>query len=144
VLFAQPELDERLAKPELRQLRQRIAFSCKLKALDMQSLHVYLNHRLGAAGLSFERVSGGELFNTAAMRKLLKYSRGIPRLVNIIAHKSMMVAYGNGRFQVEATDVTTAAKDTDDVSFNYWWIGIAAAALISGSIYSIVKAGWLP
>jgi MSHA biogenesis protein MshM len=144
VLFAQPELDQRLAKPELRQLRQRIAFSCQLKALDMQSINIYVNHRLRAAGLSFERVSGGELFSASAMKKLLKYSRGIPRLVNILAHKSMMLAYGNGRFKVEAIDVKKAAKDTDDVSFNYWWLGLAAAVLISGSIYSIVMAGWLP
>lgn len=144
VLFAQPELDQRLAKPELRQLRQRIAFSCNLKALDIQSINIYLNHRLRAAGLSFDQVSGEELFSKGATKKLLKYSRGIPRLVNILAHKSMMLAYGNGRFKVEAIDVKKAAKDTDDVSFNYLWIGLTAALLISGSIYSIVMAGWLP
>jgi MSHA biogenesis protein MshM len=143
VLFAQPELDQRLAKPELRQLRQRIAFSCNLKPLDMQSINVYINHRLKAAGFSFENMSGGELFTPRAIKKLLKYSRGIPRLVNILAHKSMMLAYGSGRFNVEAMDVKKAAKDTDDVSFNYWWLGLTAALLISGSIYSLVMTGWM-
>jgi len=143
VLFAQPELDQRLAKPELRQLRQRIAFSCNLKPLDMQSINVYINHRLKAAGLSFENMSGGELFTPGAIKKLLKYSRGIPRLVNILAHKSMMLAYGSGRFYVEAIDVKKAAKDTDDVSFNYWWLGLTAALLIGASIYSLVITGWM-
>jgi MSHA biogenesis protein MshM len=144
VLFAQPELDQRLAKPELRQLRQRIAFSCKLKPLDLGSLNIYLNHRLRIAGLSLERFPGGELFSASAKKKLLKTSRGIPRLVNILAHKSMMLAYGQGNFKIDSADVKKAAKDTDDVSINYWWIGLAIALGLSGSLYGIVLTGWLP
>ena len=144
VLFAQPELDQRLAKPELRQLRQRIAFSCKLKPLDSSSLRIYLNHRLRAAGLSLERFPGGELFSSSAIKALLKYSRGIPRLVNVLAHKSLMLAYGQGQFKIESADVKTAAKDTDDVSINYWWIGLAITLGLSGSLYGVVLAGWLP
>ena len=144
VLFAQPELDARLAKPDLRQLRQRIAFSCKLKPLDKQSLGVYVNHRLRAAGLSMERFPGGELFSQSAIKSLLRYSRGIPRLTNILAHKAMMLAYGQGKFRVEAGDVKKAAKDTDDVVFNYWWLGLALTVGLGGSIFGIVMAGWLP
>ena len=144
VLFAQPELDERLAKPELRQLRQRIAFSCKLKPLDKQSLRVYINHRLRAAGLSLERFPDGELFSSSAVKSLLRNSRGVPRLTNILAHKSMMLAYGRGKFRVEAIDVKKAAKDTDDVTFNHWWWGLAIAVGLSGSLYGIVLTGWLP
>lgn len=144
VLFAQPELDQRLAKPDLRQLRQRIAFSCKLKPLDLPSLRVYLNHRLRAAGLSLERFTGGELFSSSATKALLKNSRGIPRLVNILAHKSMMLAYGQGQFRVEKTDVKKAAKDTDDVTFNRWWLGFGIAVGLTGSLYGVVMSGWLP
>jgi len=144
VLFAQPELDQRLAKPDLRQLRQRIAFSCKLKPLDINSIKVYLNHRLRTAGLAFDRIQGGELFSSSAIKSLLKHSRGIPRLVNILAHKAMMLAYGNGRYKIEIKDIKKAAKDTDDVTVNYWWQGVALAAVLGGSIYSIVLAGWLP
>ena len=144
VLFAQPELDQRLAKPELRQLRQRISFSCKLKPLDKQSLRVYINHRLRAAGLSLERFPGGELFSNAAIKSLLHSSRGIPRLANILAHKSMMLAYGRGNFRIEAVDVNKAAKDTDDVVFNNWWLGLGLALGLSGGLYGILMAGWLP
>jgi len=144
VLFAQPELNERLAKPELRQLRQRIAFSCNLKPLDKQSLGVYINHRLRAAGLSLERFPGGELFSSAAIKALLKNSRGIPRLTNILAHKAMMLAYGRGKFKVEAIDIKKASKDTDDVTFQHWWWGVALALGLGGSLYGIVMAGWLP
>ncbi len=144
VLFAQPELDERLAKPQLRQLRQRIAFSCTLKPLDIQSLRVYINHRLRAAGLSLERFPGGELFSQAAVKSLLKNSRGIPRLVNILANKSMMVAYGQGNFRVEASDVKSAARDTDDVLYRHWWWGVGLAIGLGGSICGIILAGWLP
>ena len=144
VLFAQPELDQRLAKPELRQLRQRIAFSCTLKPLDYNSINVYLNHRLRTAGLAFERTEAGELFTKTAIKKLLRYSRGIPRLVNVLAHKSMMLAYGQGLFKVDAEVVRKAAKDTDDVTFNYWWLGLALAAGISGSIFTIIMSGWMP
>jgi len=144
VLFAQPELDQRLAKPELRQLRQRIAFSCILKPLDLVSMRVYLNHRLRAAGLSLERFQGGELFTTSAMKALLKQSRGIPRLVNILAHKAMMLAYGKGKFSIDATDVKKAAKDTDDVTANHWLLGFAIALGLSGSLYGVFMAGWLP
>ena len=68
----------------------------------------------------------------------------MPRLVNVLAHKSMMLAYGHGQFKIEAADVKKAAKDTDDVSINYWWIGLAIALGLSGSLYGVVLAGWLP
>jgi len=143
VLFAQPELDERLAKPELRQLRQRIAFSCKLKPLDKESMGVYINHRLRAAGLSLERFPGGEIFSHSAIKKLLNSSRGVPRLANILAHKAMMLAYGRGSFRVEATDIKKAARDTDDVVYYHWWWAFALAIGLGGSRYIKDNVGWL-
>ncbi|RLA05820.1 MAG: AAA family ATPase [Gammaproteobacteria bacterium] len=144
VLFAQPELDTRLAKPDLRQLRQRISFSCNLKPLDLASIRVYLNHRLRAAGLTMERLEGGELFTPSAIKILLKRSRGIPRLVNVLAHKSMMLAYGKGQFKIDASDVKGAAKDTGDVTYHHWLWGLLVALGLSGSLFGVFMAGWLP
>lgn len=93
VLFAQSELDDRLAKPELRQLRQRISFAYKLKPLSNEEVSLYVDRRLLKAGYS----QPNHLFNAAAIRLLAKASRGIPRLVNILCHKALMLCYGQGK-----------------------------------------------
>ena len=144
VLFAQPELDERLASNELRQLRQRIAFSCQLKPLDKQSMRIYVEHRLKAAGLQLELMPKGEIFTDGAIKTLLKQSRGIPRLANILAHKGLMLAYGRGDHQVSSKDIRIAAKDTDDVTSIPWWVPALVAVALSGGLYGLMSAGWLP
>jgi len=143
VLLGQPELDSRLAEPELRQLRQRIGFSYQLKTLDHESLRVYINHRLRAAGLAMERFPSGEVFDAAAIKKLCKASRGVPRLANIIAHKAMMLAYGKGEHKIGVGLIRAAAKDTDDVHFNYWLIGLAFAIGMAGGFSALLWSGWL-
>lgn len=107
VLFGQPELDELLAKPGIRQLRQRITFSYDLAALDKASVGDYLMHRLRKAGYN-----GPVLFDGKAIHLIYKASRGIPRLVNILAHKSLMSAYGKGDRRIEAQHVEKAIRDT--------------------------------
>ena len=96
VLLGQPELDNRLAEPDLRQLRQRIGFSCQLRPLDVESMRVYINHRLRSAGMVMERLPQAELFTDRAIKQLCRSARGVPRLANIFAHKSLMLAYGKG------------------------------------------------
>jgi MSHA biogenesis protein MshM len=109
VLFGQPELDTRLAGRDLRQLRQRIAFSYRLPALKRREIAGYVDHRL--------RVSGcprSDLFAPAALKKLWFASRGIPRLVNILAHKAMLAAYGQGAKTVRSRHLRSAVSDTVD------------------------------
>lgn len=115
VIFGQPELDQRLAAPGLRQLRSRIAFSHRLRPLDRGGLGEYLRYRLQAAGYQ-----GEPLFGARAERLLLRGSRGIPRLVNILAHKALMAAYGEGRSRVLDAHVRRAIVDTDDASPTGW------------------------
>ena len=107
VLFGQPELDARLAHQSVRQLRQRITFQYRLEALAAEELDCYLDHRLRVAGYKAER-----LFAPPAVRALHRASRGIPRLVNIVAHKAMLLAYGEGVQQVTARHVNAATTDT--------------------------------
>ncbi|MEN9868293.1 MAG: biosis protein MshM [Pseudomonadota bacterium] len=119
VLFGQPELNRKLQDPSIRQLNQRISFHYHLGALQRDDLEYYLAHRLRVAGFA-----GSRMFSRAAIHKLYAASRGIPRLVNILAHKSLMVAFGSGVQQVEKQHVVAAAKDT--LSSRSWHNWIAA------------------
>jgi MSHA biogenesis protein MshM len=93
VLFGQPELDELLARPQLRQLLQRIAFAYHLQPLNRQETRRYLADRLRLAGWPAER----ELFSRPAGLALHWASRGVPRIINILAHKALLAAYGKGQ-----------------------------------------------
>ncbi|WP_431419299.1 MSHA fimbrial biogenesis protein MshM [Aeromonas dhakensis] len=119
VLFGQPELDSRLAKPHLRQLRQRIGFSYSLRPLRFDETRAYLEHRLHISGYR-----GAPLFGGSALRQLWRASRGIPRLINILAQKCLMLAYGQGARQIDGRLVRLAVRDTDDARrllSRRWW-----------------------
>jgi len=122
VLFGQPELDVRLAHDAVRQLRQRITFQYELSALTREEVDHYLAHRLRVAGHRGDRV-----FLPAAVRQLHRVSRGVPRLVNIVAHKALMLAFGEGLQQVSPHHVRTAAADTPAAlpASKWWWLGLA-------------------
>ncbi len=111
VLFAQPELNKMLESNDLRQLRQRITFSYDLPALDREAVTGYVNYRLKVAGHD-----GGALFETTALDAVYRSSRGIPRLVNIICHKALMVAYGQGQMVVDLPQVKVASRETEDAT----------------------------
>ncbi|MFO1199507.1 MAG: AAA family ATPase [Burkholderiaceae bacterium] len=109
VMFGQPELDRRLAKPSVRQLRQRIAFSYRMRAMSEEEVDAYVEHRLRVAGRE-----GARVFTPQATRILHAASGGVPRLVNILANKSLMLAYGRGVAEVGPREAWLAARDTAD------------------------------
>jgi MSHA biogenesis protein MshM len=108
VLFGQPELDERLARPELRQLRQRITFSYRLRPLNRDQFSAYVRHRLDVAG-----ARSPVLFSDEALRILFHASRGTPRLANVLCHKALLAAFGPGRPGVARQDALDAVYDTE-------------------------------
>lgn len=108
VLFGQPELDDKLRQPELRQLQQRIAFHYRLGGLKKAELENYLAHRLRVAGFR-----GESLFSSAALRALHRASYGTPRLINILAHKALLAVFGEGRQMVKRGHIRLAVKDTE-------------------------------
>ncbi|MDP4529024.1 AAA family ATPase [Alkalimonas delamerensis] len=132
VLFAQPELDAKLAKPQFRQLRQRIGFSYRLRPMTPAEVTAYLQQRLRVAG-------NPELsFSPMARYQLARSSRGIPRLVNMLAHKALMLCYGQGKQRVSWWHVGAAARDTDDVQFSRahsWWPAALALLLLSVALF---------
>lgn len=143
VMFGQPELDERLATRELRQLRQRISFSYELETLTEDELARYVHHRLQIAGFK-----GPPLFQPDVIWWLHKGSRGVPRLVNILCHKMLLLAYGSGRHELVVNDAKMAIADTEDAvmpkrqDFVWFLAGFSVAVAIALSAAFLL--GWLP
>ncbi|MGH8675036.1 MAG: ExeA family protein [Burkholderiales bacterium] len=107
VLFGQPELEEKLRQESARQMLQRITFQYTLTGLREDEVAAYLEHRLRVAGCE---VAG--LFEPDAVRLLHRYSGGTPRLVNILAHKALMLAFGEGVREIGTRQIKAAAYDT--------------------------------
>jgi len=116
VLVGQPELRQTLAAPQLLQLRQRISINCHLKALSREEMPEYIVHRMTVAG------NGQALnFPGGTLDMVYQYSRGIPRLVNIICDFLMLSAFAE-----EASTVSTemAHEVLGDLDFdNHFWGG---------------------
>jgi MSHA biogenesis protein MshM len=107
VLFGQPELDHLLAEPACRSLASRIGFSAALAPLARSDFARYLQHRMTVAGWR-----GPAVFGAAATWLLHRASRGVPRRANVLAHKALMLAYGDGVHRVGWRHALAAARDS--------------------------------
>ena len=107
VLFGQPELDRHLANPAVRQLRQRITFEYRISELTRVEVRHYLAHRMRVAGYA-----GPQAFSPAALGYLHRATGGVPRLVNVLAHKALMLVFAEGRDRVTLRHAIAAARDT--------------------------------
>ena len=110
VIFGQPELEDKLNAPSIRQLKQRIAFEHRLQPMAPADVDYYIHHRLLVAGHH-----GAALFTKPALWLLKRKSHCVPRLLNILSHKAMLAAFGEGEKQVKFRHVSAAAKDTASV-----------------------------
>jgi MSHA biogenesis protein MshM len=129
VLFGQPELDKRLASYKFRQLRQRVSFSYLLRGMSFYEVQAYISTRIDIAGVR------QPLFSPGALKAIWKYSRGIPRLVNVLSHKGLMLAFGENKLQVDTKHLRYAAKDTEDVqiqmsALNPIFLGVLISVLL--------------
>ena len=108
ILIGQPELRNLLNSHELRQLRQRITLSCHLLPLSFKDTENYIRHRLGLA-------SGGQAvtFSNGAVKRVYKYSRGIPRLINISCDRALLTAFGLDQKRVSTKIAETAIKELE-------------------------------
>jgi MSHA biogenesis protein MshM len=117
VLFGQPELDRRLASDAIRQLRQRITFQYVLRGLAEDEVGAYVTHRLAIAGYR-----GAPLFTPGAVAALHRASGGVPRLVNILAHKALLAVWGEGERLARRRHVGDAVADTPAAApLGRWW-----------------------
>ncbi|WP_100657715.1 ExeA family protein [Alteromonas flava] len=140
ILFGQPELDEKLSLPELRQLKQRITFAYTLRLMDADQVYQYVKHRMRVAGHS-----GAEVFDRRCAEWLFKTSKGTPRIVNVVCHKALMLAYGQGRHKIEIADLKAAIKDTEaahPVSQSYWLIWTLALLACFAFTLLVYFAPW--
>jgi general secretion pathway protein A len=106
VLMGQPELQARLDRPNLRQLKQRVALQCRLVPLKDEEMGPYIDFRLRAAGYK-----GKDLFYRDAFRQIAFYSNGIPRLINIICDNALLCAYARSQKTVSADIIKEVARD---------------------------------
>ena len=148
VLAGQPELEEKLARPELRQLNQRIAVRCRLEPLSERETLRYIEHRLRAAGC------GGRLpFTPAAGARVYRCSRGVPRVINHVCDRALVAAYADRRRDIDVDTVNAAI-----ISLRArrprarWRADVAVAAAVAGLIVIGTAVGlqstwrhrWLP
>lgn len=106
VLVGQPELGDLLDRPDLRQLNQRISVRYHLHPIDFDDTRAYVRHRLELAG-----VRDRELFSAAALRRIFRYSGGLPRLINVLCDRALLVAYSEDARQVDRGEVRTAIAE---------------------------------
>ena len=106
VLSGQPELDRKLDQPELRQVRQRITLQWRLDGLREDEIGAFINCRLKVVDYRYS-----DLFAQDAIREIARFSRGIPRLVNIICDNALLIAYADSKKKVSAEIIDEVAKD---------------------------------
>lgn len=108
VLFGQPELNETLARSDMRQLRERITHNFNLEPLVREDIDQYLDFRMRAAGYR-----GPNVFAPAAVKLIAKASAGLTRRINILADKALLASFAAGTHQVGIREAKAAIKDSD-------------------------------
>ncbi len=144
VLFGQPELDQHLALPNMRQLKERITHSFTLEPLVRSDVESYVDFRMRAAGYR-----GPNVFVPPAMKLIAQSSQGLTRRINILADKSLLAAFADGTHQVTAKHARAALRDSEFGARrarvpNAWWFvgaGLAAGLLIGVGLHLASQAG---
>ena len=106
VLVGQPEFEEKLDKPELFHLKQRVVLRCRLRALQGREVGLYIDARLKTVKYAHQ-----DLFDTESIARIAFYSRGVPRLVNIICDNALLVACESSESRVTAAIIEEVAND---------------------------------
>jgi MSHA biogenesis protein MshM len=139
VLFGQPELDQHLSLPHMRQLKERITHSFTLAPLPPRDVHDYVNFRLRAAGYH-----GPDLFGPEALRIITEASEGLTRRINIYADKTLLAAFAAGTHTVKSDHARAAIADTQIVvarrESSSRMAAIAAGGIAAGIAIGLVLA----
>ena len=105
ILVGQPELRDTLARGDLRQLAQRVTARYHLGPLNREETDAYIRHRLRLAG------APGPIFSQGAVRGIHRYTRGVPRLINLVCDRALMAAYAHGLREVSSRMVGMAVRE---------------------------------
>ncbi len=135
ILVGQPELNELLSQPRLRQLSQRITARFHLKPLSLEETLSYIHHRLQVAGMPEDR----NPFTPRIIKRIHDFTGGIPRLINILCERTLVGAYGNNKHQVDTAIFLSAQKEVSGSdampkkeTYKKYWTLISAA--IAGGV----------
>ena len=128
ILVGQPELRSLLERQSLRQLRQRISVSCNLGPLDFYETVEYIRHRLSTAGSAPQ-----DIFNSSALRRLFRYSGGIPRLINIVCDRGLLAAYSSGKRIVTRQMIVDCIREIEGKASPQSGYGTVASALTAAA-----------
>ncbi|TGN41563.1 ExeA family protein [Marinobacter confluentis] len=143
VLLGQPELQDMLALPQLRQLNQRVTARYHLEGLERREIDAYVRYRLAVAGLR------GEIFSESALRALYRHSQGIPRLINLICDRALLGAYAQGEHHITPGLIRKAALEVNGrgatgsrgKSTRWLLVGSVAASAVLAVLLSLQWAG---
>ena len=108
VLVGQPELEQRLKQPQLRQLRQRLTLRAKTHAFNLEETKSYIDQRLRIAGSN-----GDPIFSDEAAAAIFRYSLGIPRVINLLCEHCLVSAFVDQKKMVTTEIVDSVARDFD-------------------------------
>jgi len=108
VLFGQPELDMALAKPSMRQLKDRITHSFRTRPLAVDEIAKYVSFRMRAAGYK-----GPEVFSRSAIASIARASSGLTRRINVLCDKALLAAFAANTHAVTPREVRAAIADSD-------------------------------
>lgn len=133
ILIGQPELSQMLARPELRQLNQRITARYNLEPLNLNETSAYIQHRLQVAGMSPER----EIFPAGVVRGIHKKTRGIPRLINVLCDRILLGAYGRNTTRADNAMLKIAVREVlgEPIAKSRSWtrVALVSAAVLVGA-----------
>ncbi|GAB6162447.1 hypothetical protein JCM12298_16060 [Desulfothermus naphthae] len=134
VLIGQPELDKKLSQKSLRQLRQRIELKIKLKELNKKEVEKYIAYRLKKAGYS-----GENIFTKSAIKKIYKYSKGIPRKINIICDNALITGFAKDKRKIGPKIIKEVCKelysDERNTKSNKLFYGVIFCVMFLMSFY---------
>ncbi len=159
LLVGQPELRDKLSSPELRQLKQRIALRCHIGPLSPEETRLYIRHRLRVAG-----AADAGIFSDAAVQKIADYSRGVPRVINIVCDHCLLAGYADSKRRVDARMVDEAIEYLEEGERPKWkrrrqasltpspaavWaarggVAVLVLVLIVMVVFAANTLGWLP
>jgi general secretion pathway protein A len=139
ILIGQPELRELLDRPEMRQIAQRITGRYHLEPLQKDDTRAYVSHRLRVAGAQ------SDIFTKRAIDSLYKHSRGIPRLINVIADRALLAGYTRDERRVDTKLVSAAAAEVFGVRRRTpWWPIATTTAGVAAVLFGITNLGEAP
>lgn len=139
VLFGQPELDEKLRNPSIRQLKERITHSFYLDPFPRSEIYQYLNFRMRAVGYR-----GPDIFSPQVANNIEKKSHGLTRRINILADKALLAAYAEGGHGITAKHIKIAARDSDFGQASWRMPGwIRNTGIAAGILVVVMMAVWV-